>query len=239
MRRNLLMKRGLSLLLIMVMFFVTVAASTVEVSAATKDIYMEVFEDYMWEQCDYSNGIMFRDADWKSLSDKVKVLSVVSSNPSVVKVEKRGSKAYETSLHSLKPGKSTITVRVKYKGKKYQFKKKLTVKPYPSPYKSIKVNDKALNIKKNKFSYTFKNYKKKNPMVQITPKEGWTITYASISKYNPKKFDETYKWARIKKPASVKKGLKLKLPKTYDGNLYVQMTSKKGYKIEYNLSFFR
>jgi len=137
------------------------------------------------------------------------VKSVKSSNKKVIKVSKyyyyddKNKKHTGYELLYKKAGKAKITVKYKTpSGKVKTAKKTITVKPYPNPIKSLKVNGKKVSTKKNQYFYD-KKYKGTKAKIKVKLNKGWKIKSAYIDVYNNKTGKEI-KGAKTK----VKKGKK-------------------------------
>lgn len=107
--------------------------------------------------------------------DRAKVTKVTSSNTSVLKVRKNGSKTSGISLDLRKPGKSTIAMTYKLDGTTYTAKAVYTVKNYPNPLASLLVNGSKVKLSSNKFGYSVNGYKKSSATVKVTPSAGWSV----------------------------------------------------------------
>ena len=128
----------------------------------------------LWADCEYFFGVTFNE----NMPERAKLVSVKSSNPSVIRAELNGTGIYDSTLYPLKPGKSKITVTYKLDGKKYKVSATHTVKKYPAPYSYIKVNGKKINLSETKYYYDIDKYKKTSAKIQIKLKKGWKIADA-------------------------------------------------------------
>lgn len=148
-----------------------------------------------------------------SFSSDIEVTSVKSSKPAVIAV-KKNKDLYKVTLQPKKVGTSVITVKYKCDGKAFTAKTKCTVsKDYP--IKSVAVNGKAVNLKKNP-SGTFKeNYKKNTGKVKITAAKGWKV-----------KSLQYFSDISVQKGKKIKNGASVKTPKGKWA--YVLATLKKG-----------
>ena len=145
--------------------------------------------------------------------DDIKVVSVKSSNSSVITVKK--NKLFsKVKVQAKKAGKSKITVKYTYKGKTYTATAQCTAsKDYP--VKSVSVNGKSLNLKKNCGGYWPKAYKKNTAKIKITAAKGWKVkSIRSYAGYSDPKGKKVKNGASIKTPkgqatsvvATLKKG---------------------------------
>jgi putative transposon-encoded protein len=168
-----------------------------------------------------------------------KVKSVKSSKSSVLKVQKvpvyydNGKKATQYYVDARKTGKAKLTIKfTDPKGKSHTLKKTITVKKYPNEIKSLKVNGKKVNVKKNKYFFT-KKTSSTSVKVKMALKSGWKIK--SVESWKYKKSGNATNIKVTKK--MVQNGSKISFPKKYKG-LEVYVTMAKGSDtITYSVSF--
>ncbi len=137
----------------------------------------------------------------KEMPATTKIVSIKSSDPSVIKVHKYGSELFANALEPCKVGDCVITVKYKAGSKTKNVKAQYSVKKYPNAFKKITVNGKAADIKKNHYSYTFSNFKKKQAKVVVTMRNGWTIKSAETAYWDLR---NTIKGVAGKKTATMK-----------------------------------
>ena len=127
-------------------------------SYAATSKYVKLASGTLWEGDEVYRGVTYKKA-----TDEATIVSIKSSKPKVIEATK--DEEYKdlqaNTIVPLKLGKSTITVTYKYRGKKYSTSALYTVKKYPAPFKSMKVNGKNVDLKENKFSYNVDNFTKK------------------------------------------------------------------------------
>ena len=111
--------------------------------------------------------------DWP---DGAEILSITSANKSMMKTGKQKDFGpWGIWMMPLKVGKCKITIRYKLDGKIYSMSQIIPIKKYPSPFAWIKVNGKKIDLKKNKFEFYSKNYKKKTFTVSFKLNAGWKL----------------------------------------------------------------
>lgn len=101
-----------------------------------------------------------------------KIVKVNSSQRSVLDYD---YDATGLCLLPRKVGKSKITLTYKVGNKKSSIAKTYKVLPYPNPITSIKVDGKKINLRENKASVYFGNYKKTKTTITVKPSTGWKI----------------------------------------------------------------
>ena len=105
-----------------------------------------------------------------------KVVSVTSSNKSVVKVgKKKGVGPNDMYMRGVKPGKATVTVKYRIDGKLGTASQVITVKAYPNPFAWVKVNGKKVNLSKNKYALRNKKYDKETFTISFKLNAGWKL----------------------------------------------------------------
>jgi hypothetical protein len=134
---------------------------------------------------------------------------------------------YANTIMPVKLGKSKITVTYKYKGKKYTTSATYTVKKYPNPFKSIKVNGSKINLKANRYSYNVEKFKKSRVKVQFSLAYGWKLTRG-------------YTYGKDYSLVPVKNGSTVKVPKGDEWTcIFLEVTNRKGETMQYSLRFRR
>lgn len=164
---------------------------------------------------------------------KVTVKSVSSSDKSVAKVVKSGK---DYLLEARKPGTSTITVKYKLKtGESGTHIANTTVKPYPNQIKSLKLDGKAIKIKKHKYSFVkSKGYKNTKVKVKMALKDGWKISSAWGYRYK----GSTPHQVNISKKI-LENGTAIKFPKKYKRmyiSIYMQNEKKETIRYDVDLN---
>lgn len=142
--------------------------------------------------------------------DDAKILSIKSANTSMLKVGKeKGFGPWGIWMLPLKVGKCRITIRYKLNGKTSSMSRVITIKKYPSPFAWIKVNGKKVDLKKNKFEFYSRNYKKKTFTVSFKLNAGWKLDSNPCpgAYWIGDDFGDGIKW---------KNGKSFKLPAEYD-----------------------
>lgn len=153
------------------------------------------------------------DTYGSDVTENAKVTKVTSSNTKVLKVKKvSGDNVYsQIQLTPVKAGKSTVNVTYKFDGKTYTTKATYQVQKN-HPLKSIKVNGKTVNLKKQPYSIGYMNYKKGTISFKATASSDWKIKSIEY-------FDTT-----ANKTKSMKNGASVKVPK--GGTTYVNILLK-------------
>lgn len=225
-------KKILSLVLTAFVAIGTLAAGAVQVNAA--DEHWELWVPTpVWTGTSYGIDV----SDWEN-NEFATITSAKSSDSSVLKVKKYtyddGSVFWE--MKGKKAGKAKITVKfTKPSGETGTIKKTVKVKKFPYEFKSLKVNGKKINIKKNKFYLDEKVSKSKTKLyIKMALKKGWKVidVYADRSKNGNK-----YSTFKVSKSA-VKKGTAIKFPKKYK-YCDINVTMQKGKDIIYYTFSFR
>jgi len=179
------------------------------------------------------------DSDFE-IPDKCSLVSIRSSNTKVIKAVKEGSQLYEHYLEPRRAGKSTITVKYKYKGRTYTISKVCVVKKYPNAVKSLKVNGKTVNLNQKKFpfDYDISKYRKTSARIKLTPAAGWKIQQVDMSIFN-----DNYDKFKTLKTSVIKKGSSISCSKKYSYCVFIHMEctsgANKGDTFTYNVRFMR
>lgn len=220
-------KRAISLLTALALVLGTVFVMTGQVDAASK-APAKIVSETLW-----AGEVTFAKTDFESYNnyEKAKLVSIKSSDKKVIKVRKskKGNKIYDQTIEAKKPGKCTVTLKYKLKGKTYTLKGKYTVKKYPKPLKSISLNGNKISLSKYKHEYSKDKYKKTTAKVKIQPAKGWKITYVYANLYDGKNFDDV----KVTKNA-ITKGKNFKFSKKEkELYVYVLLENKKGQEIDY------
>lgn len=140
----------------------------------------------------------------ENLPDDATLVSAKSSKPSVLSIEQWGNDKWDVVVHPEKPGQSVVTVVYKFGGKKHTVKGTYTVKKYPDAIKSITLNQKAINLKKNPFEADCRNNKSSKIAIKVTTAKGWKLV-------NPIEIlSEGCSYKTVKNGRSVKISLKKK-----------------------------
>ena len=165
-----------------------------------------------------------------------KIISVKSSDKSILKVKKK--KSGSDSFYLVTPkkaGKAKLTVGYKVSGKKKTIKKTITVKKYPNEIKKLVLNDKEIDVSKHKYSYARKCSGKK-AKIEIKLKEGWEIYNVNAVLVN----SDTDLRDEVKDAKDlVKKGKEISFPKKYKNlNVNIYMSKDDKY-ISYFVNFHR
>ena len=155
------------------------------------------------------------------------IISVKSSKPDIIAVPYKDLEL----ITPKKPGKSKITVKYKYEGKKYTISKTLTVKEYPNPVKSLTFNGKKVPLKGNKkvyYTYTSKKHRKNSATINLQPNSGW-----KISQIKAWKWDVDH--AGHEKAITVKNNKKFTLAADWDARVVYTLKNKKGQTFIYTV----
>ena len=154
---------------IVAVLLLTMLLSTLFVAEAEKlDLRMETHT--YWENAPYMYTVFT-----ENLPEDAKLVSIKSSNPSVLKAEKWGSDKWDAVVGPLKPGTSTITVVYKIKGKKVTVNGTFTVKKSPNAIKALTLNNQAINVKKNRFEAKCYDLAANKITIKVTPASGWKL----------------------------------------------------------------
>jgi len=131
----------------------------------------------------YPKGVAFNQCGYDG--ENAKVVNVKSSKPGVIAVSYKKNKGIEKIvLKAKKSGTSKITV--KYKAGKKTYTASATYTAATHPLKSVKVNGKAINLKKNSQGIFYANYKKASAQVKAVAGNGWSIKEMSTFKNGKK-----------------------------------------------------
>ena len=205
-------KRTIALALSAMLAFTMIAAGTFAVSAADDNwkIGLFGFPGEYWEGY---------DGDLYLYSDKVDydedIISAKSSNVSVAKITKGiDVDTYLYHIEFKKAGKTKLTVKFRTpEGEKKTVKQTITVKKYPDPFKSLKINGKKVKISKNKFRYYGKISKnKKTVSIKAELNKGW-----KIRKIEARRYDRNWKESKLKiTKKMLTKGSSISFPKKYE-----------------------
>ncbi len=133
-----------------------------------------------------------------NLPEDAKAFSVTSSDKSIIKAgcDDRND-AGSLWIKPLKAGKAKITVKYKSGGKTRSVYARFTVKKYPNPLAWVKINGKAIDLKKNKLGYDVNNYTKKSITVDYKLSSGWTVKSRSVAKIESDDIKDS-KWKKNK-----------------------------------------
>ena len=142
--------------------------------------------------------------------EDIQVVSVAFSKPSIFKA-KLNKNINKVKLQAKKAGKSKVVVTYKVDGRIYTASTTCTALSYP--LKSVKLNGKAINLKKNSLNYSVKRFKKSSATVKFVPAKGWKVVKTQY--YNGK--------GKVK---TVKNGSSVSVPKRK--HVFVSITLKKG-----------
>jgi hypothetical protein len=145
--------------------------------------------------------------DWP---DDAKILYIKSAKTSMLKVGKKaGFGPWGIWMLPLKIGKCRITIRDKLNGKTSSMSQVIAIKKYPNPIAWIKVNGKNVDLKKNKFEFYSRNYKKKTFTVSFKLNADWKLESNPCpgAYWIGDDFADGIKW---------KNGKSFKLPAKYD-----------------------
>ncbi len=173
-----------------------------------------------------------------------KVISVTSSNPKVIKVNREGKKSDINSywLRPKKAGKATVTVKYKTNtGKTKTEKLTRRVKPCPEVFKSLKVNGKTVDCSENKVEYIAK-YTGTKPKVKLELNDDWQI----VEKYGwLSQFDKNGNWLKdkefeVKARKTLYTGKALSFPKKWDDfGLTILLENDDGDVFQYQVRLYR
>lgn len=195
------MKKKLLSLLSVCLLLTLLASVMLPASAATKP---SIQKENIWVGSPKRTPILL---DWP---DEARIVSIKSANPSMLKVGmQKDFSRWGIWMLPLKVGKCRITIRYKLKGKTYSMSQIMTIKAYPSPIAWIKVNGKKVDLKKNKFQFYSKNYKKETSNISFKLNPGWKLESNPCpgAYWIGDDFGDGIKW---------KNGKSFKLPAEYD-----------------------
>jgi hypothetical protein len=162
---------------------------------------------------------------YESLPDDVesgaKVVKIKSSDKKVLKVVKDGKGLYDYYLVPKKAGKAKISVTYEFEDQKVTLSATYTVKKYPKPISSLKVNGKKMDTKKNLFRSSVK-WSSGKSKIEVKPSSGWKV--ADMCYFDDK--DDYHQ---------VKNGKKFSLPK--NTTVHIELVNKKGENLTYHVDF--
>lgn len=152
----------------------------------------------------------FKLGDTTTSSENATIKSIKSGNTSIAKISKKsGSFVWKVK----KAGKVKITVNFTTPdGTLKTVSKKITVKKYPKPFKSIKINGKSVKVSKNKYKYSGDvSDSATKASVKMALKSGWKVDTVTCSVIK----GSITKDVTVSKSA-VTKGKKIGFPEYYD-----------------------
>jgi len=118
------------------------------------------------------------------LIEKIKLKGAVSSNTGVLAAKVDGLKHHQLTLTPVKPGTSTVTLTYEsFDGKTYTTSALYTVKAYPNPLKSVKVNGAAVDLKANPFDCRNGAFSSAMAQLDVTPSSGWSVKSITCHSY--------------------------------------------------------
>lgn len=164
-----------------------------------------------------------------------RVVSVKSSNKSVLKVYKDGNTFDDISVSpGKKTGKATITVKYTVGKDSYSVTSDpFTVKKFPKAIKSLKVNGKSVNLSRDAFDYPLFGYAKAKGTITVKAASGWKVSKLVLfpdPDYNPA---SAYR-------KTVKNGKSFNIPKDGSYCVDITMTNKKTKDVFiYHVGFYR
>ena len=155
--------------LFLLLFVYALLLNGEKVSAAAK---YHVYNETLWV-----GNMSSVSSPYGDFPNDVKITSVKSSKPKIVKIQKdkNAIRINNYRMLPLKTGKATITVKFQVGNKKYTASGVMTVKKYPNPFQYIKLNGEKINLKKNQYSYHLHDYIKNKATISVKLKKGWTF----------------------------------------------------------------
>lgn len=112
----------------------------------------------------------------ENLPENATLVSVKSSKPSVLSVEKWGSGKWDAAVAPLKKGTSKVTVKYKIGKTTKTVSGTFTVKKYPNAIKKITYNNKAINLMQNPWQVDVTKKATKKVTIKVTPAAGWKLS---------------------------------------------------------------
>lgn len=183
----------------------------------TKDLALNIYTakcelvgDTLWKG-DGENCLQ-----WEGVNGDAEVVSLKSSNSSVLKV-KKAEKLWDCTVTPKGVGKAKVTVKVKVNGKNKSISANYTVKKYPNALTQIKVNGKAVDLKNNKFEAQVKVTKEKNK-VEFKLAKGWRLNSSGYI------YDGNSKFLKLRSGGTVK----LTKAQSRSGGAWVNFVVSKG-----------
>lgn len=117
----------------------------------------------------------------ENVPDNAKLISVKSSNTSVLRADKFGSEMYNMAVFPVsKTGKSRITVKYKVGKKAYTVSGVFTVKKFPKLFSTLKLNGKIITSSGTKDMYQISSYKKSKATLTYKAKSPWIVEHAEV-----------------------------------------------------------
>ena len=117
---------------------------------------------------------------WVNMGSKInnaKGMTVKSSKPSVIKVNKYAIADRMVVFDTKKTGKATLTIKIKKSSGTKTYKCKVKVVKYSSPAKSVKIAKKSFTKTfKKKNCYPVRKAKNLREKVRVKCKSGWKVT---------------------------------------------------------------
>jgi len=116
-----------------------------------------------------------------SNSEVESVVTIKSSNPKVLKINRHGTSSdlWSYSIKPIKAGKVRITVTYKIDGTTKTTSNTFTVKKFPNPIKAMTVNGKKVPVPTAKNFTDWQRvycFKGKSAKVKVTPAKGWKLS---------------------------------------------------------------
>ncbi len=195
------------------------AAGSVQVTTQDKGIASLVDRDDLWAGNKNNDGL-YNFVTWDAA--RLTNVTVTSSNPSVLKVEKLDSTKNLGSYNivPLKVGKAKLTVKFKDEetNQKDTISRTYTVKAFSDGVASMKLNNTALPVPTSKSSRTefdVYNYTGTTTKLTVATKNGWAVTWMS---------GEIEKVSNgTSKSIEVENGKSFTIPKGYEGYIDVSL----------------
>ena len=186
-------------------------------TASAKELNLKLETHTYWAGAPYSYTVFT-----ENLPDDAKLVSIKSSKPKVLGVEKWGTDKWDCAVQPLAPGKSKVTVVYKIDGKKVTVSGTFTVKKYPNAIKKLTFNKKTISLKKNPFEIDCFSTAAKTNTIKVTPASGWTL----VSPIEILSEGSTYKSAKNGKSF----GISLKKPRV---SALITLRNKQNEEFEY------
>ena len=203
------------------------ALTVSEVSAMAETKKVKIVSETVYAGC----GEYWLDVEnWTGYE---KTTLVKSSNSSVLKVK---NKRWLCVIPK-KAGKAKITLEYELDGKSYSTSTTFTVKKYPNPIKSLKINGKSIKLKdSDRLGYTFylpDDGLKSSIIINMKPASGWSISKIRAYSYSP--VDDDVKEAKF----TVKNNKKFTLKAELNAKVTYTLKHKKGQTFNYGIHFWR
>lgn len=154
------------------------------------------------------------------------IISVTSSDSSVIEVREKRYRGVQVKG----VGQAKIKIKYKLNGNTRTISANFTVKEYPKPIKSVTINGKKVNLRKDtlvRYRYDLPDLDKKSSIkINMKPASGWTVNGIKAYYYNVEKESKHYN-------LTVKNNKTFTIKKRCEAVVTYTLKNKKGTKFTY------